>query len=534
MTRLCAIRMLYALWTFSAAALVLAASPVWQPLCPSGGTCASASAVPIEDGRALIDFNDSTGRARRQWVALDTFAGAESGFVCTSVKLPASRCAAGGATGGAVFDATGSVLYTFNPSGLEGMELAASNYELLSPTILFDKTVPPTLVSGFNTGGGGTRLFLSQDEGRTWEMQRSNLTLWNLYLDPTHSRTNFIASPDGNRLWVNPGPVSPGLWQPPALADSGGHLDFTRLTRVDDGSYPSDVFQLRTLASSAALPGGYAVALARNGMYVSIDQGVSWRHSTFAAAADDFVFADASSGTTQVIASRESVWVSRDVGQTWTALAHGLPAGLYTLSADHGMLVANGPGLFACRGLDCDGPGFGKVVIDLYFGQVTEFYHPGLDHYFITADQGEKFFVRSGGAGAGWTETGQSFWAWTLQWPLSSAIVCRFYGDPALGPNSHFYSASTDECRGLLKRETLAPDGLPRWHSEGYAFKVALPASFRCSGGTLPVWRVYNNGYTRGIDSNHRYVLDTALIQPLQARGWISEGIVFCVPAGPM
>ena len=165
--------------------------------------------------------------------------------------------------------------------------------------------------------------------------------------------------------------------------------------------------------------------------------------------------------------------------------------------------------------------------------RVTEFYNTVLDHYFITGDEGEQYFVRNGGAGPGWVETGQSFWAWSPTWGPSAAFVCRYYGDPVTGPNSHFYSASTDECRFLLGLQIRQPDDQPKWNSEGYVFKVALPVSFRCATNLLPVWRAYNNGYARGVDSNHRYVLDRALLEPLRAHGWITEGIVFCVPAAP-
>ena len=205
------------------------------------------------------------------------------------------------------------------------------------------------------------------------------------------------------------------------------------------------------------------------------------------------------------------------------------------LSAGDGALVANGASVFACRMSDCDGAAFAKVsAFGTQFTQVTEFHHPGLDHYFITGDEGEKAFVRSGGAGAGWIETGHGFAAWSLTTSIPGAIVCRFYGDPVVGPNSHFYSAATSECRGLLELQQRAPDGLPRWTSEGFAFKVGLPESFRCPTNTRAVYRTYNNGYARGIDSNHRYVLDPQLLQPLRARGWIEEGIVFCVPAAVM
>jgi hypothetical protein len=73
---------------------------------------------------------------------------------------------------------------------------------------------------------------------------------------------------------------------------------------------------------------------------------------------------------------------------------------------------------------------------------VVEFYAPGLDHYFLTADAGEQAFVDSGAVGR-WLRTGSAFRSGGAQ------QVCRFFGNAAIdpgsgkafGPNSHFYTA---------------------------------------------------------------------------------------------
>ena len=131
---------------------------------------------------------------------------------------------------------------------------------------------------------------------------------------------------------------------------------------------------------------------------------------------------------------------------------------------------------------------------------MTEFHNTTLNHYFITADENEKTAIRSGAAGAGWEETGQNFWAWTPNVMQESAFVCRFYGDPVKGPNSHFYSASTDECRSLLGLQLSTPASEPRWNSEGYEFKVSLPDAGTCRGGLVPIYRAYNEFFAHGAD----------------------------------
>ena len=214
-------------------------------------------------------------------------------------------------------------------------------------------------------------------------------------------------------------------------------------------------------------------------------------------------------------------------------IGRGLPADQYVLSAVNGGVVADGRGgVFVCGALDCAGPAFGKQATSgANFSRVTEFHNTTLNHYFITADENEKTAIRSGAAGAGWVETGQNFWAWTPNVMQESAFVCRFYGDPVKGPNSHFYSASTDECRSLLGLQLSTPVSEPRWNSEGYEFKVSLPDAGTCRGGLVPIYRAYNDGFAHGVDSNHRYVVDRALLAPLLANGWKDEGIAFCVPA---
>ena len=49
-----------------------------------------------------------------------------------------------------------------------------------------------------------------------------------------------------------------------------------------------------------------------------------------------------------------------------------------------------------------------------------------------------------------------------------------------------------------------------------------MPAGGGCFDGTTPVYRAYNNGFARGIDSNHRITNNQAAIQAVVARGWIS------------
>jgi hypothetical protein len=450
-----------------------------------------------------------------------------------------------GLTGGNVYDRDGQPLYSFNHTGF-GPEATGLNFETLGPAVTtYGAVFPPPIVTGVAGGAGLPKIYQSLDEGRTWVQQTANIQMSATYVNGAirTSRTNFVSSPTRG-VWVVPGPVTPGLWRTPALA---ALLDFSSLVRIDDGSFPADVFQLRAWRNQQDESDGYMVALSSDGMYESTDFGRTWSRGTFSGIVDDIDFVDTPEAlvplvpNTQVITARGSVFISRDRGQTWSPFAHGLPYDTYSitrldLAGITTVIAAGAGGVFVCptgyRPV-CDGEGFGKgQTAGTSFARIVEFYHPTLDHYFISGDESEQQSVRNGGAGPGWIETGDSFWAWSPEWRRESAYVCRFYGDAQYGPNSHFFSASSNECRGLLALEEGGPRQQPRWVSEGYAFKTALPnAAGGCAAGLVPIYRAYNNGFARGLESNHRFVSRRELLAPLVAKGWTEEGIGFCTPA---
>jgi|GEM_PF-545268 len=156
-------------------------------------------------------------------------------------------------------------------------------------------------------------------------------------------------------------------------------------------------------------------------------------------------------------------------------------------------------------------------------GTVVEYYNPDLDHYFITADPGEQTFVDSGAVGR-WLRTGVTFRSG------GNVPVCRFYGSLSPGPNSHFYTASADECAQLKQLQSTTPATQKRWNFESLDFLSMAPMNGSCPTSTSPVYRAYNNGFSRGIDSNHRIASGQAAIQEVVARGWINEGVVMCAP----
>ena len=155
---------------------------------------------------------------------------------------------------------------------------------------------------------------------------------------------------------------------------------------------------------------------------------------------------------------------------------------------------------------------------------VIEFYNAPLDNFFITADPVEAAAVDSGGGGPGWSRTGNLFQSGG---PIA---VCRFYGSLSPGPNSHFYTASASECAQLKAIQASTPASVPRWNFESNDFLTDVPVNGACPAQKVPVFRAYNDGFNRHVDSNHRITSNAASIQEVVARGWTSEGTVMCAP----
>jgi dienelactone hydrolase len=156
--------------------------------------------------------------------------------------------------------------------------------------------------------------------------------------------------------------------------------------------------------------------------------------------------------------------------------------------------------------------------------RALEFHNTILDHYFLAAGQDEIDSILAGGAGPGWELTRESFKVWP-QMPADTltqaAPVCRFYGALAGGPNSHFFTASADECE-IVKRNG-------GWFYEGIGFYIRPVGSNprQCPPGLLSVNRAYNNGFIRN-DSNHRFTTSDSTIREMESAGWTVEGTVMC------
>ena len=172
----------------------------------------------------------------------------------------------------------------------------------------------------------------------------------------------------------------------------------------------------------------------------------------------------------------------------------------------------------------------GGSVVDLALAEsyrelapvpVVEFHHAARDHYFVSARAEEIEALDTGGL-PGWRRTGASFLAWP-GYLEGAAPVCRFYLPPGYG-DSHFFSASQEECRTVSQR-------FPNFILEDAEVMYAgMPdASGECPAGVRGVFRLWN----ARADTNHRYTTDVATRKSMIDAGWIAEGhgpqgIAFC------
>ncbi|MBK7469702.1 MAG: hypothetical protein IPI73_02740 [Betaproteobacteria bacterium] len=160
--------------------------------------------------------------------------------------------------------------------------------------------------------------------------------------------------------------------------------------------------------------------------------------------------------------------------------------------------------------------------------RAVEYFHPGLSHYFMTADATEIGALDSGRL-VGWQRTGMSFNVVdaTANTSGMASAVCRYYGSPAYGLDTHFYSSSPDECAAVHRQWPL------EWILESSnVFQVYMPdpSTGVCPAGTLPIYRTWNQQNT-----NHRYTMDARVQNGMMGRGSIAEGygnppVAMCSP----
>ena len=144
----------------------------------------------------------------------------------------------------------------------------------------------------------------------------------------------------------------------------------------------------------------------------------------------------------------------------------------------------------------------------------VEYFNATLGHYFMTASPPEIAALDAGAFGGAWARTGEAMKVG------GSVGVCRFYGMPPRGPDSHFFTVNAEECQKVMS-------DYKAWTFEDHAFGSTPPVGGACPVGLVPVHRFYNNpAVTTAM--NHRYASAPAVIAEMLDQGWTDEGVVMC------
>ncbi len=200
-------------------------------------------------------------------------------------------------------------------------------------------------------------------------------------------------------------------------------------------------------------------------------------------------------------------------GQSCTMTLFFLPQAPGARAAN---LVFDSPQLASLAILQVEGTGInaGQARVT-----VVEYHDAALDHYFMTPLANEIALCDAQQPPcSGWVRTGYSFDAYPAAAPPAPGVgVCRFFNDSFAGGSSHFYAL-----HGLGCEQTLAL--FPDWLLESSALFNATPpdAAGHCPAGSIPVWRLYNNGM--GGAPNHRFTIDNGVRAQMIAAGWVPEG----------
>lgn len=235
--------------------------------------------------------------------------------------------------------------------------------------------------------------------------------------------------------------------------------------------------------------------------------------------------------------------------QDWFGVFRPLKAGYYVITTRMNWVDSGGVVTSLCEttpyfGLQVDIAG---ALVEIV--QVAEFYNAARDHYFMTSNASEIHDLETS-VHPGWQRisnssvTDRPMQAYTIGRSNGRGGwgVCRFYGSPAAGLDSHFYTANRKECEELINKEWgqdyVGGPWVHRvvdWSFESWGvFEMALPHSVtsECAPGTgTPVYRLWNGRN----DSNHRFTKSWDLKQQLVSAGYIAEGwgenvVAICSP----
>lgn len=180
--------------------------------------------------------------------------------------------------------------------------------------------------------------------------------------------------------------------------------------------------------------------------------------------------------------------------------------------------------------------GVGLLVAAANIKPMIEYYHAGLNYYFMTSRETDILLLDSR---PDWTRTNNSFDVLRYHIPGVTTIN-RYYFDRIARNQTrgtHFYTLEDSEKEGLNALNPLNAQlpGMP--YNEGIDSYAFLPlvsgVGGRCAAGQRPVYRVFRGQTGFPDDPNHRFTTDLNLYNAHVAQGWDGEGVKLCVPTMP-
>jgi len=268
-------------------------------------------------------------------------------------------------------------------------------------------------------------------------------------------------------------------------------------------SMPSSLTMPATTVGTTSAPQTVTISNT-GGAAVTVSAIVSSNSGEFGVSGSNCTFVNPGSGCTFNVAFTPSAAGARSGTLTITSSGTGSPQSI----------VVSGTGNAA-------GGGGGGPTTAI----AVEYYHAAFDHYFVTAIA-DEITKLDNGTFVGWARTGKQFKVYTAAGTGLSG-VCRFFSTSFNPKSSHFYTADANECTVVKANKD--------WTFEDVVFYVPVPTAVgSCPIGTMPVFRLYNNG--QGAAPNHRLTIDTAVRDAMMAKPipWIPEGfgvgVTMCSP----
>lgn len=160
---------------------------------------------------------------------------------------------------------------------------------------------------------------------------------------------------------------------------------------------------------------------------------------------------------------------------------------------------------------------------------LTEYYHAGLDYYFLTGRDGDKALLDQVPA---WTRTGKEIKVFAKPNLKTVPLERHFFANVARGGTrgSHFFTALASDQTLLTSLNPLNQALAAKPLLEGVEGFTILPDTRgNCPAGTAPIFRAFKGGARYADDGNHRFSTSLTQHQDMVNRlGWVDEGVVFC------